>query len=83
MAGLAPVTFSFTLNTRSQRTALIMSANRTLSHTPPMSWRCWNSSGATNAGVSNLALTYPRISSAGVVSQYLTDTGSHNRAVGH
>ena len=83
LAGLAPVTFSSTLNTRSQRTALIMSANRMLSHTPPTSWRCWNSSGATNAGVSNLALTYPRISSAGVVRQYLTDAGSNNRAAGH
>ncbi len=83
LAGLAPVGLSSTLNLRSQRTALIMSANRSLSHTPPSSWRCWSSSGATNAGVSNLALTYPRVSSAGVVTQYLTDAGSHNLAAGH
>lgn len=83
MAGLAPVSFSSTLNSRSQRTALIMSANRSLSHNPPSYWRCWNSTGATNAGVSNLALTYPSISSSGVVAQYLTDSGSNNRSAGH
>ena len=75
LAGLAPVTFSSTLNARSQRTALIMSANHSLSHDPPRSWSCWNSSGADNAGVANLALTYPAVSSAGVVGQYLTDAG--------
>ncbi len=83
MAGLAPVVFSSTLNIRSQNTALIMSANKSLSHTPPSYWRCWNSTGATNAGKANLALTYPAVSSAGVVSQYLTDSGSGNRAAGH
>ena len=83
LAGLAPVTFSSTLDTRAQRTALIMSANSSLSHDPPRSWSCWNSSGAENAGVANLALTYPAISSAGVVGQYLTDAGSHNLAAGH
>ena len=35
MNGLAPVRFSPTLNARSQRTALIMSANQRLSHSPP------------------------------------------------
>jgi len=83
LAGLAPVVFSTTLDARAQRTALIMSANRSLSHDPPASWRCWNSVGATNAGVANLALTYPGVSSAGVVRQYLTDSGSSNRAAGH
>jgi len=60
-----------------------MSANRSLSHNPPTSWRCWSSAGATNAGVANLALTFPAVSSAGVVGQYLTDSGSSNRAAGH
>jgi hypothetical protein len=83
LAGLAPVTFSTTLDARAQRTALIMSANHSLSHDPPSSWRCWNSTGATNAGVANLALTYPKVSSAGVVGQYLTDAGSKNAAAGH
>ena len=83
LAGLAPVTFSSTLNARSQQTALIMSANRSLSHRPPSSWRCWTSAGAANAGRANLALSYPSITSAGLVRQYLEDAGSSNRAAGH
>ena len=67
MSGLAPVTFSPTLNARSQRTALMMSANRSLSHAPPRSWRCSSQAGAANAGRSNLALSYPSITSAGLV----------------
>src|SRR6478735_5971472 len=83
MSGLAPVTFSPTLNARSQRTALMMSANRSLSHTPPRSWRCWSQAGAANAGRSNLALSYPSITSAGLVEIYMRDPGSDNGAVGH
>ena len=49
MSGLAPVHFSSALNARSQRTALMMSANRALSHTPPRGWRCWTAVGAANA----------------------------------
>jgi uncharacterized protein YkwD len=83
LAGLAPVTFSSELNARSQTSALMMSANRSLSHTPPKSWKCWTAAGAANAGRSNLALSYPSITSAGVVSQYLEDAGSTNKPVGH
>jgi uncharacterized protein YkwD len=83
MSGLAPVKLSSTLNARSQRTALMMSANRSLSHTPPCSWRCWSKTGADNAGKSNLALSYPSITSAGLVELYMRDPGSDNGAVGH
>ncbi len=83
LAGLAPVTFSAALNRRSQLTALLMSANGSLSHSPPRSWRCWTGSGAANAGRSNLALSYPAVTSAGVVTQYLDDAGSSNRPAGH
>src|SRR4051812_2461977 len=83
MSGLAPVTFSPTLNARSQRTALMMSANGALSHTPPRSWRCWSQAGAANAGRSNLALSYPSITSAGLVELYMRDPGAENGAVGH
>ena len=81
--GLAPVRFSSTLNARSQRTALIMSANRSLSHAPPRGWRCWTRIGAANAGRSNLALSYPSITSAGLVGLYLREPGAANAAVGH
>jgi uncharacterized protein YkwD len=83
LAGLAPVTFSTDLNSRSQQTALLMSANNALSHAPPSSWRCYTAVGGNNAGKSNLALSYPSISSSGIVAQYLEDAGSTNREVGH
>ena len=83
LSGLAPVTFSPTLNARSQRTALMMSANGALSHAPPRSWRCWSQAGAANAGRSNLALSYPSITSAGLVELYMRDPGADNGAVGH
>ena len=83
MSGLAPVRFSSALNARSQRTALMMSANRALSHTPPRGWHCWSQSGAANARRSNLALSYPSITSAGLVELYMRDPGADNGAVGH
>ena len=83
LGGLAPVSFNGTLNARSQRTAVMMSANRSLSHEPPSSWRCYTGDGAQNAGKSNLALSYPSITSAGVVGLYMQDPGSSNSAVGH
>jgi uncharacterized protein YkwD len=83
LSGLAPVRLSSTLNARSQRTALMMSANHSLDHSPPRSWRCWTQAGADNAGRSNLALSYPSITSAGLVELYMNDPGAENSAVGH
>jgi uncharacterized protein YkwD len=83
LSGLAPVRFSPALNSRSQRTALMMSANQSLSHAPPRGWRCYSRVGAANAGRSNLALSYPSLTSAGLVGLYLGEPGSGNEAVGH
>jgi uncharacterized protein YkwD len=83
LSGLAPVSFNSALNSRSQQTALMMSANKALSHAPSRSWRCYTSTGAANAGRSNLALAYPKITSAGVVGLYMQDPGGSNYGVGH
>jgi uncharacterized protein YkwD len=83
LGGLYPVSFSSTLSSRSQLTALMMSANETLSHTPARTWRCYTGTGADNAGRSNLALGYPSITSAGVVGMYMGEPGANNTAVGH
>jgi len=83
LSGLYPVRLSSALNTRSQYTALMMSANKTLSHYPTSRWRCYSRTGAANAARSNLALGYPRITSAGVVGMYMKDAGAGNHAVGH
>ncbi len=83
LAGLAPVTFSSSLNSAAQQTALMMAANRTLDHHPGRSWRCWSSTGAATAGKSNLALAYPSIRSGQIIDLYMEDAGSTNTAVGH
>ncbi len=80
---LDPVTFSARLNDRSMLTALMIAANRTLSHYPDQSWLCYTRAGARNAADSNLAYRYPRINPVGVVRMYMTDDGAENRSVGH
>lgn len=83
LAGLAPVTFSSSLNAAAQQTALMMAANNTLDHNPGRNWRCWSSTGARTAGKSNLALAYPSLRTGQIVDLYMTDSGSTNTAVGH
>lgn len=56
MAGLPPVTLSAEYNAKAQAAALMMSANRKLSHEPPASWTCYSADGAEAAGRSNLYL---------------------------
>ncbi len=83
LAGLAPVTFSSSMNSAAQRAALIMAANQALSHNPSSSWKCWTSSGAATAAKSNLALSYPSLKAGRIIELYMDDPGSSNTAVGH
>ena len=83
LAGLAPVSFSSTLNANAQRAALIMAANNALSHSPSSSWKCWTSTGASTASKSNLALAYPALKAGQIIDLYMDDKGSGNVAVGH
>ena len=83
LGGLAPVRFGVTLNRRAQVTAMLMSANQRLSHYPTRSWRCWTSTGASNAAKANLALSWPRITSGRTISLFMQEPGSANTAVGH
>ncbi|MES2441479.1 MAG: CAP domain-containing protein [Pseudomonadota bacterium] len=63
-----------------QQTSLIMAANGQLSHTPPASWACYTSAGATAAGQSNLyiglgnGLSYVR--NDDIVIGWLTDVNN-------
>ncbi len=63
-----------------QHAALIMSANRSLSHTPPNTWLCWTQDGYDAASHANLAL-----GSCGppAIGLYMDDYGTGNAAVGH
>ncbi len=83
LAGLAPVTFSSSLNAAAQQAALMMEANNTLNHFPGSNWRCWTRAGAVAASRSNLALAYPSLQSGEIVAMYMNDDGGGNVAVGH
>ena len=80
MAGLVDATNAVSHNQNAQEAALIMSANGSLSHTPPSNWTCWTSGGDAAAGASNLAL-----GNAGphAMVAYVRDSGSFNYFVGH
>lgn len=56
MVGIEPTTIDTSLLDREQNCAVMMTANNSLSHMPPMNWRCYQASGAMGAGSSNLAL---------------------------
>ena len=63
-----------------QQAALVMSANNSLSHTPPSNWYCWSQTAYDAAGKSNLSLgAY----GPDAVVGYMRDPGSNNSAVGH
>ena len=76
----AQITLNPTYNTANQLSALMMSANNTLSHFPPSNWIYYTATGGDAAGHSNLA-----IGDAGPASitGYMADGGSNNAAVGH
>jgi uncharacterized protein YkwD len=83
LAGLAPVSLSQSLNYGAQAAALMMSANGALSHSPSSNWKCYTRAGAVAASRSNLALSYPAITSGQIVDLYMDDPGAGNHAVGH
>jgi uncharacterized protein YkwD len=59
MAGLPPINATDpVLDAKCQEAALMMSANNSLSHSPPASWTCYTAAGAEAAGKSNLGLGY-------------------------
>lgn len=82
MAGVpAAVEFDPVYNAKAQQAALLMSANRQLSHYPPASWTCYNAVGGDAAGKSNLA--FSRIGSQALYDAYMDDSGAGNYQVGH
>jgi hypothetical protein len=74
------ITFDATKNAKCQEAALMMSANNSLSHTPPTTWSCYTADGATAAGSSNLSLGGH---SSGAITMYMSDYGTSNYFVGH
>ncbi len=83
MAGLEPVGFKSTWSSSAQKAALLMAANKSLSHDPPSNWACWTKDGANAAGRSNLSLAYPNLTSGMIVDLYMDDDGDSNIYAGH
>lgn len=78
LAELPPVTHSPARNAAAQECALMMNANRALSHTPPTSWTCFTSNGSDGAGSSNIA-GQPAV---GSIRAYMVDPGNET-TLGH
>ncbi len=72
--GLGPVTYDDTFDREMMQAALMMAANRDLSHSPPRSWKCYTPGGARMAGMSNIE--------GGVASPYLLYTTAQDNIVG-
>jgi hypothetical protein len=80
LAGMDAVTLNQENSALAQAAAVIMHANRRLSHTPDRSWACWTPEGEEGA-TSNLALGIDHPADA--IDGYMIDYGDNNRAVGH
>lgn len=81
MAGVPVLrSLSDTYSLKAQAAALMMSANRQLSHSPTSTWTCYTSEGAQGAGSSNL---YLGVYGPAAISGYIKDPGSGNSAAGH
>lgn len=72
MVGLPEVTTDPGRDAMAQECALMMHANGSLSHNPPMGWSCYSGDGATAAGNSNIS-TGPGVLS---VDLYMVDPGN-------
>ncbi|MDQ6641539.1 MAG: hypothetical protein M3Y66_03485, partial [Actinomycetota bacterium] len=83
LVGEAAIRLQTKYNDNAARAALVMAANRSLSHDPPPSWRCWSKTGHDAAGRANIALNSAIPSAAGLTRLYLDDMGSENVASGH
>ncbi|MDO4783596.1 MAG: CAP domain-containing protein [Propionibacteriaceae bacterium] len=80
MAGLKPVKLSAKLNAKAREAALLMLANRTLTHTPTSDMKCFTANAKEAAGYSNLSYGPP---GANAILAYMRDAWHNNAPVGH
>ncbi|HEY0136145.1 MAG TPA: CAP domain-containing protein, partial [Nannocystis sp.] len=78
IADLPPVVEDAARSGKAQSCALMMHANGTLNHSPPMNWKCYAAEGAEAAGQSNIA------GAPGVfgIDLYMVDDGN-TTTIGH
>jgi uncharacterized protein YkwD len=72
LADLPAVTTDPTRDGQAQACALMQEANGSLSHSPPMSWKCWTQEGADGSASSNIS-GGPGVMSADL---YMVDSGN-------
>ena len=84
MAGVpAWVQLNLEFSRKAQQAALMMSANKTLSHFPTEDWLFYTAEGAEAAKNSNLCIAYNSARDPGCIALYIEDSGDNNTAVGH
>ncbi|MGH9340027.1 MAG: CAP domain-containing protein [Acidobacteriota bacterium] len=83
MAGVpAAVVLGEELNDKAQQAALMMAAEEELSHFPGEDFACFTPGGAEAAASSNIGFD-SRGLLAGLIDNYIQDSGTNNTAVGH
>jgi len=83
MAGLSDnVVFDATLNEQTQAAALLMYANRRLTHAPTKSMKCYSEDAKTGASMSNLGQLTPDTEER-VMVDLMEDPGKSNNTMGH
>ena len=84
MAGVpARIMLNLEFSAKAQQAALMMAANKKLSHFPPTDWLHYTADGAEAASKSNICLTFNQPPDPGCVAGYIEDSGAGNSAVGH
>ena len=84
MTGLpGNVVFDPALNARCQQTALMMSAQHAISHSPARGWKFYTPVAADTAAHANLDLDHRGTMGPGSIDRYISDFGSENGCVGH
>ncbi len=82
MAGVPPqIAISPVYSGKDQQAALMFSANRQISHSPPSNWLDYSAEAAEAAANSNIC--YGFFNDPGCVAAYIIDWGSNNAEVGH
>lgn len=77
------VTFDAACNTMCQQAALMMSAARNISHTPPSTWPFYTADAATACFRSNIRLDWQGDEGAAAIDRFMADDESNNTYVGH
>lgn len=80
LAGLPEVVVQDDFNIKAQDAALIMAANRQISHFPDSTWKCYTADGATGAAGAELSAGF---NDASVIDGFMDDSGNSNAAVSH